>query len=342
MGGVGVGSPDGGTWLLNPALLGFSGETTLSLTLKPEHIQHKDSVAEAQSFSFGLSSLRFALPLPREVVVGVSVQKRFDLEFDIIGVTGIIDTIGYKRSIAGRGGIYSTSVCLGRKMGDQVALGGGFSFFSGSGVEEWTTEFTSPEIRTSLDSLKQDFSGGNSSIGILTKIGGAFTLGFSFTTPTHLKGDLQTLTYGGAESEPRSYTLPATYSGGMAYAANNRLLIASDLTVYPWNDLSVDDQPRTGFVNTYRFALGAQLLPARDELAPLWKKIPVRAGYTNFPWYFEAKGGRIDEHFLTLGSSLSLASGAIDVCFEVGERKGGSLTERVLRGGITLSGWEKW
>lgn len=334
--------PDGGGWDINPSLLGSFKETALSLTLNSEHCQHKDNHGDTRTFFFRLSNLRFALPLPRRAVFGISVNKRFDMDFDMVGIPGTVDTIEYTRAITGRGGIYSTSVSLAGPIGDHVHLGGTFNFLSGSGVEEWTTEFANPDIRTSLDSLTHEFSGGNWTLGVLAKPGAGFSFGFSFVSPTDLRGDLELIYPGGSQLEEREYTLPPTYAGGVAYTARKRFLIASDLMVYPWSDLSVDGKPSDEFSNTYSFAIGAQILPSPDELAPLWQKIPMRIGYSRSPWYFEIGGERIEEQSLAIGSSISLRSGKIDLSVEVGERKGGDLRETVFRGGMTLSGWERW
>jgi len=341
MGGAGVAHRNSTASELNPALLSSLKETTLSLTLNSELCEHEDSV-RAKTSSFRLSGLRFSLPLPYRVMVGASVQRRFDMDFDIASVSGIADTIAYTRSIAGRGGIYSTSICLAREVFDLISLGGSFNFLSGYGIEEWKTEFNNPEVRPAVDSLRHEYSGSNSTFGVLARIGDAFSLGVSLTTPTTLKGELEVLSPGGTRSEERTYRLPLTYALGAAYVREGTLLIASGLVAYPWGNVSLNGQPRTRFSNTNRFALGAELLPAKDELARLFRKLPLRIGYSNSPWYFETARGRIGEQLLTFGSTLFLPAGQIDLSFELGERKGGDLRERVWRGGITLSGRERW
>ncbi len=341
MGGTGVGYSGGGSWDLNPSLLGSIRETVLSMSLDSEVSQHSDGSGESWTSAFRISDVRFAVPLPYQMVAGVSVNKRFDMGLDISGVPGSVDTIEYERSFTSRGGIYSTSILLAREIGDYGSLGLSFNLLAGSVVEEWLTEFPDSELRSTRDSLRYDFFGGSSSLGALAKIGKAFSFGFSLTTPAGIREGLSPQSPDWAE--PKKCTFPWVYAGGCSYRLGDRFVVASDLAFYPWEGFRLDGKEAERYLNTHRLALGFQLLPRRDEFAPLWRKFPLRIGYYNSPWYFKAKeGGRIGEQFLTLGLSLPVSDGRIHMSLELGERKGGDLRERVLRGAVTLSGWERW
>ena len=147
------------------------------------------------------------------------------------------------------------------------------------------------------------------------------------------------------ESSDGKIRLPYALGFGISYGTD-RFLIAGDLYYQNWHRYTKNGIPDVELRDSYRFGIGAEILPKRDPSAPFTQRMSYQFGSFYQSSYYRIKNEPINEIGLTGGLELPIFGDTrLNIAGELsvrGTTKYGLQKDRILRISFTLSSSELW
>jgi hypothetical protein len=352
MGGVSVAVPGENFSSTNPALAANFTRAGFTGMIVPEYRRPQDSAGSVNLRSYSIPCLALVIPLRKKFVVSGGITQeldmnwRFDREKEFSGEM-------LEEYLASEGSLYAFSLGAARPLGRQFAIGAGIEFHRGEAVRTWILGASSSETDGSgglgsADRVSDTYSGESVRFGLLYHAFHWLDVGISLRPGYTLSREEKIEAGTGFEEEKSSrIDMPYTLALGCSLLKGKRLTTGFDLETTPYGDTRFSAPVGLAMQDDTRFSVGIEFTPSRDPLAPFWKKWPLRAGFMwrRLPPVVEGKG--ISEISSTVGMGIGLGDGVgrMDIFSQLTAR--GSLDdvgfkERVMRFGISVSGFEKW
>ncbi len=252
------------------------------------------------------------------------------------------------RTLSSEGGVYVARLSVARNVIPHLALGLGLDWVVGNQDLLRKMELGTGYIST-REQVQAKYSCLRPTVGVLAGVK-TVNVGFSLTTSRTADTDFSyTLGGGYREKVTRDQEYPLAWRLGFSWRPTRRMVVGADLERELWGKV----QGATALggdidqVNQQRFGLGVELLPAAGENPPLWRSIPLRAGWYQTTYPFHLGGEEVRERFLTFGAGNYFGKnvGMINGAVEIGKRS--SLAEQypdeaVVRLVFSLSAFERW
>ena len=124
-------------------------------------------------------------------------------------------------------------------------------------------------------------------------------------------------------------------------------MIGADIEYEGWRDSDLDLEQPAAAANQWRYSIGFELLPAAEENSPLYRKLPLRLGFSRATYPYKISGSSITETSFSFGTGRYFGNrnGLADIAFEYLKRNTDLENypeERVFRVVFSLSAFEKW
>jgi long-subunit fatty acid transport protein len=158
--------------------------------------------------------------------------------------------------------------------------------------------------------------------GILWSYRDRLSIGAVYKSGSRL--DIETETWAGenrlGETDTR-LDYPQQFGFGIAIMPVDELLMCADYIHTPWSESEYEGVPIDDFSDVTEFSFGIEYIRDPESMSYL-DRIPVRAGFSKRPWYFEQEGETISETAVSLGFGLPFRDdlGSIDVAAQYGWR----------------------
>jgi len=349
MGGAGLGltgSYSGS--LINPALLGGLKYTGVTMTSLPEALYVKDDANTNVLTTARIVNFALCLPLGKGLDASFDLRQLSDTRFKAYEEITLFDET-YTKSIARIGGLSMISLGMAKSFGSRVFVGvrGGHVF--GRTTETVKGDFLDEDFQDSRIFYDRQHSGTCLTAGLAVKVNTHFSAG-GFVTPAYdvEQDETRSSSFAATATQEKILSFPLAYGFGIAYRSGSHLSGQIDLVATRWKDFAIDDQPGEGYQDVIRLAVGGQYLASRENSGSYLRRIPLRFGYAYEPWYQKTPdSASITGHFLTLGLGLPFSRGGavLDAALQLGWRgdvSGAGAKETIVRGFISLWGFEPW
>lgn len=320
MGGAFIGGADDATaasW--NPAGLIFLEKPEVSATYVYSSVYQSidDEAVEDLGLSHGyvnFVSAAFPISIGANNIVGcIAFQRMIDL-FDKQEAF-LSDMYGnqYWYDTKQKGGVDAVSPSVGVQVSPQFSLGLAYNIYLGKSITKWTSWDTNQEI----EAPKEQYSGGNLSLGALADLG-KFRIGGVFKTPYTLKAERDEALNVSGEIDFFGYELemkmPGMFGIGLMYEPTPKLRVAADYEMrgfsnfkmrLNWTSPDLQDQNTDKFEkaeweNVNQFRLGAEYLVTAGN-----SFVPLRIGLKSEPKpYKDSNGDQVMGAALTMGIGL--------------------------------------
>ena len=364
MGGVGIAvlSP-GIADPLNPATWGIVNRTQFSVSGFYEGFASTDQTGSTYLSNASFNGLMFALPLVSRwgIVLGAGITPFSRVNYDIVtpaSQNGYDYTVEYQ----GDGGLSRGHIGISATPDSGLYLGATMNYYFGT-IRNTLNQaiplqgVSAEDIRlTRFDGVGATFGLVFTGFGKLLNLpaGQSLNLGLILSTKSYLhSADERYFTYTApllttrdTVISPEGKTrLPLAAGGGIAFAAE-RYSVAADLSYQNWNAFTVGGASPSDLRDSYRFGIGAELIPKRESSAPFFQRLAYRAGFFYDASYYQINGQPINEIGLTAGFGVPIVADA-RLHFTAGYSFRGTTDQqlqkdRIVRFSVTLTAGELW
>ncbi len=349
MGGAGIGMPSGNFLNnLNPA--SYSGLDSLHFIYeagfegKQSTFHSQGDKKEDNTFNFKYISFGFRVNDWWATSIGVT-------PFSNVGYTIKTESYvegsnsKYQSNYEGTGGINNVYIGNAIKLG-KLSLGVNTSYMFGSIIQEELVfqpeDLFDPFIMQRTDYLHSFyFDYGLQYSFKLKKLD--FTLGAIYSNQQNLVSrhqvDVKTtdyMTLSSTEYKSKHLKVPETMGIGINIRKGPFINVAADYELQKWSGIDYPIQ-RSEFLDSHRFAIGAETKPWGDIVTLDWyKKIVYRVGANYKTSYLNINGKQIEEIGITAGLGLPIKNLGTLVNFNVEVGKKGTVSNRLIRENYVL------
>lgn len=275
------------------------------------------------------AAFQAAVPLPLTGRLVLGLDQRLNQDFDIWSES---TSSSYRRNVIGRGGVYALRAGLAKSFLDRFCIGFEYNHYLGAAREDW--RFYSGSL-FSTDTVEINYSGSGLRAGASYQ-SPRFGAAVIYEPQLEMTANRFMRIHGVTADSVRTYRLrlPCFTGAGITFSPLERLSLVAAAEFRPWSGAAADDT-LLGYRDVLRVSAGGEF--------DLLENVPLRFGYSHQNWYFDAAGGKIVEHAVSLGSGLPIPKfGSLDFAGLVFVRSAGDLTELAGRLIITLAYSERW
>lgn len=244
------------------------------------------------------------------------------------------DTLTYRLHHTGTGGITKAQIGLSWAPRPDLALGASLNYMFGTLTDQMDQVSSTSASVGGTRKGNETYSGVSVTTGIIYSGFGALgtawqplALGLTLTTRANLHTtDLTTFSYAGGESDSSSETfgrvgVPVSLGVGLGYQFGERWTLAADYIMQPWSQADFQGSRPVGLRDSYRIAVGAERMGAKDLTAGWLDRVSYRLGVTYNQTYYTLGTQNINEWGITAGMAFPLSGESrLNVAAEYGSR----------------------
>ena len=363
MGGVGIALlPSGTIDPLNPATWAVISRTQFSVSALYEGFAGTDQTSSTYLSSAKFNGLMLAVPLIPSwgVILGAGITPFSRVNYNIL-VPGSQNGFDYTARYEGEGGISQGHLGVSAAPDSNLMIGVKLNYYFGTLRNTVSQTFPSNSYTNAQDVRLTRLDGIGATFGVM--YGGMkklmnlppdqfLNVGAVFSTISSLNS---------AEERYYAYTntslttrdtviypegksrLPFAAGGGISFGTD-RYTLASDLYYQNWSMFALHDSSVSDLRDSYRFSLGAELVPKKESSAPFFQRLSYRLGFFYDASYYNIKGEPIDEAGIAGGFGIPiLADTRMHIAAEYSFRGTADLEkDRIFRLSVTFSASERW
>ena len=361
----------------NPALWSDQQLVRLSFGAQVQGLEAEDAGGQtARLTASNITALQISIPLFQDRLgAAVALRPYSRTNYNVLRTGQIFetqlprDTINYRTTLAGDGGLHEAQLGFGWRLSRGVSVGvAGRAVFGVIENRQWT-EYLPPnqfaETRVTGRTRMYGFGATAGAVATTTSLltdGDQLTFSTALTLPTNLStrrvqtvglsldvDTLQTTVRG-------STSIPLSVISGVAYSPNARWLVAADVQYEPWSSFDSDfsfagyspGDAENSFADRLRVGGGVQLTPAGiSRNAGLLARTAYRLGAYYDTGYVEVAGQSVATTALTGGFSIPgiLPGSRFDLGVEVGSRGStdpGLVRDLFIKGSAVINFGERW
>ncbi|MBI1806712.1 MAG: hypothetical protein HYR76_06630 [Ignavibacteria bacterium] len=350
---------------MNPAGWSQINRTRFSVSVLYEGFSTSDNSRSAFLSGMAFNGFMVAVPIATDhgIVFGAGITPFSRINYNVITQKSQAGFL-YDEEYIGDGGLSVGHVGLSATLAGDIHLGTKMNYYFGT--LNYITRQTFPGGQyTNAEVIRSTkLSGVGVTVGAiysgLRKVfnmptGHSLNLGLVVSTASNLSADEErffsyttstTLTTRDTSMSPDgTIHLPFSWGGGLSYLTD-RYQLAADLYYQNWYQYSANGVNAAELRDSYRFGVGGEILPKRDQSAPFTQRIAYRLGFFYNSTYYRLRGEPINEIGLTTGFGLPIIS---ETRLTIGAEYSFRGTtnqqlqkDKILRISFTLSGGELW
>ncbi len=251
------------------------------------------------------------------------------------------------RTLSSEGGLYVSRFTVARTVGNNLAFGLGVDWVFGGAKRERLLDFSNENLVNSQENYDTRYSFVRPTFGVLASIRGT-NVGFSITMPKTADVELKSKFLSGySYEETHRLKCPLSWRLGFSKRISRRSMIGADIEYEGWKNSDLDLEQPAAAANQWRYCIGFEFLPAAEETPPLYRKFPLRLGFSRATYPYKISGSSITETSFSFGTGRYFGNrnGLADIAFEYLKRNTDLENypeERVFRVVFSLSAFEKW
>jgi hypothetical protein len=322
LGGAGLGLPEPGLSLINPAEVGQIPVSALHVTVQPNRYTAEFGAEESSAGTVRFPLIHAVLPFRRwtaSIGYAAFLDQNWAVQRDTTIQLGGTATQVTDR-FASHGGASRLRLGAAYAVTERFSVGAGVDVYTGSARDTTYRVFAGQPLRPAVETRLVGFSGTGYSAGVRWRPSDPVALSASVTAGGQLN-----VTPEDEAGERRSYELPVKIAGGVSGRVTPTTLVALSGDWAGWSSVNGGLAAAGGARDTWAVGGGVEweAIRAGTRVVPL--RLGARRAGLPFRWEDAAgDGGWADERLVTLGAGLRMAGGGatIDAAVDRGERGG--------------------
>lgn len=293
-------------------------------------------------------AIRGIFPSYKKFVLSWGICQWRDLTWeysDRLNLDFLPDEIG--RTLSSDGGLFVSRFTIARTVSNNLAFGLGVDWMFGRAKRERMLDFSNAGLVNNQENYDNRYSFFRPTFGVLASIKGT-NVGFSVTLPKTAEVETRGRFLSGySYKETYSLKYPLSWRLGFSKRITQQSVIGADIEYEGWEDSDLAlEQPATA-ADQWRYCIGFEILPSTAENPPVYRKFPLRLGFSRATYPYKISGSSITENSFSFGTGKYFGNknGLADIAFEYLKRKtdlGNYPEERVFRVVFSISAFEKW
>lgn len=347
----------------------FGGEGTIAT------YKQGDNVKTFNSANF--SQLGLGMPLNDKAALTFGILPVSHVGYDIQDVkafeyfpSNTTDTIGYRNSFLGSGGVGSFLGGFAYQPIPNLSVGVNVQFQYGNIDKTTEKEFDKnnylsnrklttyninhfsyklgAQYHHTLDDKRALIAGATYDIGGDKNIERS-ELHYTYVHTSELENTIDTVF--SRDLEEGTMTLPSTFGFGLSYEIKDKLTLGIDFKQTNWSKFAIFGENEERFVDQTSIALGGSYIPNRNDVRNLWKRstyrfgINYKTGYLNTS--FPNGNDNLTEFGINFGIGLPIrkAGGTLNLGLgysQIGSLDNAGVKEQIFKAFLSLTIRDKW
>ena len=349
---------------INPANWTGISMTRFSASGIYRHVGTDDGTSSASYGTTLFNGFALAIPVskPHGIVAAMTLQPYSTVGYTILSSESQ-GGLSYDMNYHGEGGLSRAQIGLSARFAGSVNLGLTYNYYFGSIRHNIMQTTTIGGYQNSSSTREVQLKGSGVTLGfVFTGLGtmlkvpekSAVHVGAFLSTTSYLSADEERRT-GSATSTVSAFDtvvystyklkLPLRFGIGIGYITE-RFTAGSDITMQNWDQTKYPGVLSATVRNSYRWSLGGELMPKREQGAPFMQKWAYRAGVYYNATYFMIGTQPVNELGFSGGFSIPiLGETRLDLTGEYGMRgstDSGMQKDNLFRLSFSIIGGEPW
>ncbi|MFA6235525.1 MAG: hypothetical protein WC824_15255 [Bacteroidota bacterium] len=336
---------------INPAAWSSIEELRLEGGISYERISMTRSDNAVSAASIKGFSFVFPLEESMRLRLGSALMPVSRSEYKTVGY-GTIDGESYSVTYEGAGGVSLFRAGLSAEPLPHVKIGAAYNYYFGNIDQNWELRFDNGAWFPARQMRATSHSGSGFQLGLLYDGIQNLSFGISLRTAAALNAS-RNLVYEYTTSDSTlngasgTQDLPMAFSAGLSWQMTDELLVATDYSRQDWTDAIMFDRKQTGQGVTYKWAVGAEWYPFKNDLeARTLSRTAFRLGFYMQQPYVAIDNNKGTEYFITTGVGFPVfGNNRGDVALEYGWRGSDDQllgTQNILRLSVSVTVGESW
>jgi hypothetical protein len=321
LGGSGIGLLPGKTPLTsNPAQLSRVEQVGFTGVFAPEWVWVSTDDQNTSWAEQPLVQLQIALKLRDDAALGLGLSQYHDMSF-LEEQEKTVEEIAFVRTIDRSGTLWGLPIGLSLRFGE-FSFAGSYEIIYGSLREKWSLDYLESEYEDIDDEVNSIISGSRLTGGFLWSFRDRFSIGAVYRSGSEL--ELDTETWAGdnlVDETDTKLDYPRQFGVGLTVRPVDELLVCGDYVYTPWADAEYEGDSIDDFRDVTEFSFGIEYLRDPESIRYI-ERIPLRAGFSIRPWYFEKQDETLTESAISFGFGLPFRKdlGSLDIAAQYGWR----------------------
>jgi long-subunit fatty acid transport protein len=341
---------------LNPAANGELKFTNISVSLNYGFLKlSKSNISDGN-----VNGINLGIPLSTErgMVLTMGFNSMIRANYKIFSKVTTPD-ITYDQTYAGNGGISRVNFGLSYKVLGGIYLGAEYNYAFGNQTKLSYLDFGNQLYQNTYIRKENNLTGSFVKGGIIFNINkllkadklNDFTLGFVYQSKLNLSSgeDAIYASKVGNDTLRNTYSdiqVPQAFGVGITKQIGKQVILSGDMLMQQWSDFIPGNIGKTNYTNSYRYGLGAEILPALKSDKSFWESLTYRMGVFYDNTYFTINGEKINRYGFGVGFGFPIGnSNSFDLGISVsmrGKDGNGLIQEKYLKLTAGLNFGELW
>lgn len=267
--------------------------------------------------------------------------------------------ISYNQTYAGNGGLSRVNFGLSYKIPFGIYVGAEYNYAFGNQTKLTYLDFGNSFIQNTYIRKENNLTGSFLKGGLVFDLKSLFkadnmsdfTIGFVYQSKLNLSSGEDAI-YGsitGNDTLRNTYSdiqIPQAFGFGITKQIGKQVILSGDVLLQEWSKYISRNTSNTVYTNSYRYGLGAEILPAIKSDRSIWESLTYRMGVFYDNTYFMVNGEKVNRYGIGLGVGIPVgSSNSLDfgISYSVrGKNENGLIKENYLKLTAGLNFGELW
>ncbi|MBI5403148.1 MAG: hypothetical protein HY959_07085 [Ignavibacteriae bacterium] len=356
MGILGIGLTGNYINNLNPAANGELRLTNVSFSMNYGFL----GLPKSEISDGNINGINLGVPLSREM--GMTLTMGFNSmirsNYKVYSRVTTPD-ISYNQTYAGNGGLSRVNFGLSYKIPLGIYIGAEYNYAFGNQTKLTYLDFGNSFVQNTYIRKENNLTGSFVKGGLVFDIKSLlksdkmsdFTIGFVYQSKLNLSSGEDAI-YGsitGNDTLRNTYSdiqVPQAFGFGITKQIGKQVILSGDVLMQEWSKYISRNTSNTVYTNSYRYGLGAEILPALKSDRSFWENLTYRMGVFYDNTYFTVNGEKINRYGFGLGIGIPVGnSNSLDfgISYSIrGKNENGLIKENYLKLTAGLNFGELW
>lgn len=267
--------------------------------------------------------------------------------------------LSYNQTYAGNGGLSRVNFGLSYKVLGGIYLGAEYNYAFGNQTKLTYLDFGNSFVQNTYIRKENNLTGSFVKGGLIFDIKSLlksdkmsdFTIGFVYQSKLNLSSGEDAI-YGsitGNDTLRNTYSdlqVPQAFGFGITKQIGKQVILSGDVLMQEWSKYVSRNTSNTIFTNSFRYGLGAEILPAIKSDRTFWESLTYRMGVFYDNTYFKVNGENVNRYGFGLGIGIPVGNAnSLDfgISYSVrGKNENGLIKENYLKLTAGLNFGELW
>jgi len=342
---------------LNPAVNGNLKLTNISVSMSYGFLQlPKSNISDGN-----VNGINVGIPLSNDLGMALTMgfNSMIRSNYKIYNKVTTPD-VTYSQTYAGNGGVSRVNFGLTYKVLGGIYIGAEYNYAFGNQTKLYYLDFASQNYTNTYIRKENNLTGSFVKGGVVLDLKSLlksdklndFTLGFVYQSKLNMSSGEDAIYYssiGVNDTVRNTYSdiqVPEAFGFGITKQIGKQVILSGDVLMQQWSKFIPGNIAKANYTNSFRYGLGAEILPALKSDRTFWENLTYRMGVFYDKTYYTINGENVNRIGFGLGFGVPIGNGNsldLGITYSMrGKNENGLIKENYLKLSAGLNFGELW